>query len=150
MTQRTALARAQRGAVLITGLIMLLVMMLIGASAMRSALFEETMSANDMRHATAFQAAESAVELVLQNTGMLSAALAGDAVAVAVDLSDPAISSTGTVSYRGKGPAPGYEIGDEDSFANFFFDVTGTGEISAVDAIRRTSHGVSVIGPSGE
>ena len=42
------------------------------------------------------------------------------------------------------------EIGDEDSFANFFFDVTGTGTISGADETRRTAHGISVIGPSAD
>lgn len=146
MTQ-TPFTAAQQGVVLITSLIILLVATLIGSSAMRGALFEETMAANDMEHAAAFQAAESAVEVALEDTANLSDSLDGSTVTVSVDLGTAAATGSGEVSFLGQGLALGYEIGDEDSYASFFFDVRGSGEVSAVAARRTTAHGVRVLGP---
>jgi type IV pilus assembly protein PilX len=51
----------QRGSVLIVSLILLLVMTLLGLSAMQSSLLEETMAGNVRDHNLAFQAAEAAL-----------------------------------------------------------------------------------------
>jgi type IV pilus assembly protein PilX len=53
--------KRQSGAVLVVSLIMLLVMTLIGVTAMRSTTMEEKMAGNSRDHAVAFQAAESAL-----------------------------------------------------------------------------------------
>jgi len=51
----------ERGAVLVIGLLILLVMTLIGVTAMSTSTMQERMSANGMNANIAFQAAESAV-----------------------------------------------------------------------------------------
>ncbi|MBE7526571.1 MAG: hypothetical protein HS120_02820 [Burkholderiales bacterium] len=54
-------ASAQRGAVLITGLIFLVILMLIGTTAMQGTLLEERMAGNLRDETLAFQAAEAAL-----------------------------------------------------------------------------------------
>ena len=138
---------AQKGIVLISSLIMLLVMTMIGVSAMRGSALEERMSANDMNHNKVFQAAESATELAISNTANLSGALNGSAVNVTVTMPDPTVSSEAEVEFLAKGPALGFEMGDDNSIVAYHFDVQGTGEIEAVDAQAVTSSGIWVLGP---
>ncbi len=58
---RMSFTTKQQGAVLVVGLIMLLVMTLIGLSAMRSTILEEKMAGNFRDSNIAFQAAEAAL-----------------------------------------------------------------------------------------
>ncbi|HED34905.1 MAG TPA: hypothetical protein ENJ08_11970 [Gammaproteobacteria bacterium] len=58
---RMIFATKQQGAVLVVGLIMLLVMTIIGLSAMRSTILEEKMAGNFRDSNIAFQAAEAAL-----------------------------------------------------------------------------------------
>ena len=53
--------QSQNGSVLVTSLILLLVMTLLGLSAMQTSLMEETMAGNARDHNLAFQAAEAAL-----------------------------------------------------------------------------------------
>jgi type IV pilus assembly protein PilX len=69
MPETRSSRRAQRGVVLIVGLLLLLVLTLIGVTSMRSALLEERMTGNVQDSTIAFQAAEAALregELLLQ------------------------------------------------------------------------------------
>lgn len=57
--------KAHRGAVLITGLIVLAVMTILGVSSMRGTLLEERMAGNLREHNNAFQAAEAGLQAAL-------------------------------------------------------------------------------------
>ncbi len=57
--------RPTRGAVLITGLIVLAVMTILGISSMRGTLLEERMAGNLREHNSAFQAAEAGLQAAL-------------------------------------------------------------------------------------
>ena len=138
---------SQKGIVLISSLIMLLAMTMIGVSAMRGSALEERMSANDMNHNKVFQAAESATEVAISNTSTLSGALNGSNVNVTVSMPDPTVTSEAEIEYLTKGPALGFELGDDNSIVAYYFDVEGTGEIQAVDAQATTSSGIWVLGP---
>ena len=86
-SDHTRFARAERGAALIVGLVMLLIMTLIGATAMQSTTLQERMAGNTRDRHLAFQASEAALragEQWLMQPGNLDVA---DGHA---DLADPA------------------------------------------------------------
>lgn len=69
MRRETRVLRKQRGVVLIVGLLLLLVLTMLGVTAMRGALLEERMTGNVQDNTVALQAAEAALregELLLQ------------------------------------------------------------------------------------
>ena len=76
---------AQRGAALVIGLILLLVLTLLAVSGMNSASLEFVMAGNEQYRANAFQAAEAGIEQALVlgsfNPGTTPAAVSGPATA---------------------------------------------------------------------
>lgn len=62
-TQPCAIRRSQRGATLVVGLVILLLLTLLGVQAMRSNTLQERMAGNTRDRNTAFQAAESALRV---------------------------------------------------------------------------------------
>lgn len=85
---RTKLAAAERGAALIVGLVFLLVMTLIGVTAMQSTTLQERMAGNTRDRHLAFQASEAALregERWLSDPGNLVVAEGHD------ELEEPAI-----------------------------------------------------------
>lgn len=65
-------ARAQRGAALVTSLVILLVLTVLGLAAMRTSSLEERMAGNAQDALYAFQAAESGLNAAMNDTGSLS------------------------------------------------------------------------------
>ncbi len=53
----------QRGAILVTGLILLMVVTVLGISGMNTAMLELTMAGNTQNHQEAFQAAETGIDI---------------------------------------------------------------------------------------
>jgi type IV pilus assembly protein PilX len=140
----------QSGAVLIISLIILLVLTIIGVTAMRSATLEEKMAANSMNHNVTFHAAESAIENALDDTGsMVQAILSGDTVSVDLDIGDSSITSSADITYLGSGIAFGFSLGQNSSaFSSYRFDATGTASRSNNGANVSMSQGVRRIGPN--
>lgn len=142
-----SLRKEQQGATLFVALIILVVVSLIGVTAMKKASVEEQMSSNLYQKNLTFQASESAVESTINNTTLIAQAMNATAPvqqAVAV----PVPNTTATVSYSsaGSGPAIG-------SSANLFkalrLMITATGEITAMNAKTVTVHGVVRLAPGG-
>ena len=63
MKQRCKTLNSQRGAVLVVGLLLLMVMTVLGISSMKTVTLEERMSANAYDRSLAFQAAEAALRV---------------------------------------------------------------------------------------
>ncbi len=143
----------QTGAVLVISLLMLLVMTLIGVTAMSTATLEEKMAANSQYTNMSFQASESAVEGVVNNIDLIQQALnagVGNPISRNVDLDNSHVASTGELEFRVQGPAPGYSAGeDQGSFTAFHFIARGIGTMPAVNARTDTSQGVYRIAPGG-
>lgn len=140
----------QSGAVLIISLIMLLVMTIIGVTAMRSSTLEEKMAANTMNYNITFHAAESAIENALDDTtSLVQAIVTNSPVSVNLDVGDSSITSNANVTYLGSGIALGFSLGQNASaFSSYSFDATGTASRANSGANVSMSQGVRRIGPN--
>jgi type IV pilus assembly protein PilX len=140
----------QSGAVLIVSLIMLLVLTIIGVTAMRSTTLEEKMAANIMNYNVTFHAAESAIENALDDTNSLvQAILTENTISVNLDIGDSSITSSADVTYLGSGIAFGFSLGQNSSaFSSYRFDATGTATRDNNGANVSMSQGVRRIGPN--
>ena len=140
----------QSGAVLIVSLVMLLVMTIIGVTAMSSATLEEKMASNTMNYNVTFHAAESAIENALDDTSSLvQAILSESTVTVDLDIGDSSVTSSADVTYMGSGIAYGFSLGQNSSaFSSYRFDATGTASRSNSGANVSMSQGVRRIGPN--
>lgn len=140
----------QSGAVLIVSLIMLLVLTVVGVTAMRSSTLEEKMSANIMNYNVTFHAAESAIENALDDTdSLVQAILTSNKVTVDLDVGDSSIDSSADVTYLGSGIAFGFSLGQNSSaFSSYRFDATGTAIRDNSGANISMSQGVRRIGPN--
>lgn len=116
MARSTFRPGAQRGAVLIVGLLLLLVLTMLGVTSMRSAMLEERMTGNVQDNVVAFQAAEAGLregELLLQSpvlpdfNGTNGLYQAGGATQPPRWTTIDWTSSTAVRSYAGMADAPG-------------------------------------------
>lgn len=137
----------QQGTTLFVALIILVVISLIGVTAMKNANIDEQMASNLYQKNLTFQASESAVESTLNDTTLIQQAISSNAP-VTQAVSVPIPNTTATVSYSAVGS--GLAVG---SSANLFsgtrFMITATGEIPDLNARTVTVHGVVRLAPGG-
>jgi len=144
----------QGGAVLVVGLLVLVLMALLGAVGMRTAVSEQNMAANSTHYMEAFQAAESAIESGLVDPTALADAISTDSVANPIvrnytfdhTANSYSISGTATISNTGIGIAEGYSI---DEYAAYAFSIQSVANITDVGA--KSTHTLTAvkIGPKG-
>ncbi len=139
----------QRGAVLVVSLVMLMVMTLVGISAMRSAVEEEKMSANSMNWNKTFQAAESAVNSVMADAEvqLAGAITEGEdsefSTALTTLYSDGSVTSTASTTFNNEvGTVSGESTSVEGSTIAYSFEVIGTGTMTATGAASRIAQGI--------
>lgn len=138
MKQRTfAIAkppRAQRGAALVVGLILLLVLTLLAVASMSGATLGLQMTVNAQSNASAFQAAERGVDVAIQNTWLdTSTAVVADVARDIADTNDRFVYEVRFNEENGvTNPPPeegsGYSMFEGGGFKAFHFDVVATGE----------------------
>ncbi len=129
----SSFARHQRGAVLITSLLLLLAMTVLGITAMRGASLEERMALNASLRTRAFYAAESALrEGIDQDTelaALVDSPVGTTSSAVTVSLGSTELHSQYEIQYLGATPG-GPGAGSSISLGrDHFFEVKGSGEI---------------------
>ena len=119
----------QRGAALVVGMILLLILTLLAISGMTTSTTELVMAGNEEYHENAFQAAETGIERTI----------AAGAFDVAAEVVNPPVTLPNqdtfatTVRPRGTGlPPPGYSL-DQFSAENFEIESTGTSVRNATD-----------------
>jgi type IV pilus assembly protein PilX len=141
MTMTRSLPQAQRGAALIVGLVLLLVMTLLGVAAMRTSTLQLVMAGNSQYSQLAFQAAESGVENEF-NAGGLTTTLDRDST---YDLGDGTEAET-HIEYSTSTavPAGGYSIGAGFMAHHFEIRSIGTAPRSATSIHRQ---GLYIVGP---
>ena len=165
---------SQHGAALVTTLVFLIILTIVGVSAMQNNRLEQKMSTNLQEIVHAFQYAESGLPRGLRSAELLDT---GDTGAVnhltpdiwlCADGGDPttpdnctASSNTGNASietkYRGRGSLPPANYSLESGFSNHFFFVQSQGYVSDKDVTDNSSirsrstheYGMSLVGPSG-
>lgn len=144
---RTHMKRtSQRGAALVVGLLLLLVLTLLAISGVNTASTELVMAGNKQYYENAFQAAETGIAQALTNGDFNpGAAPEIDAdVAIAGSLSD--LYSTTIQPQLGGAAQPALWGSTWDSFSTFHFEILSDG-VSARNAATTNLQGVAVIAP---
>lgn len=137
----------QQGATLFVALIILVVVSLIGVTAMKNANVEEQMASNLYQKNLTFQASESAVESTINNTGLIQQAMTSNAPVVQ-DVPVPIPNTSATVSYASAGS--GMAVGSSANlFSGLRLMITATGEMPDLNARTVTVHGVVRLAPGG-
>lgn len=154
--------RRQHGATLIFGLVILLVVTLIGVTAMQGTTVQEKMAANVQFGEMAFQAAEDGVRTVTQEARSLRAPPAGsgnvlvDALNagngnnVARNASNGATTtSNAVITYTGATAAPGYSLGaGSGNFVFHRYRITANGVAGDNVATSTLVQELGRVGPS--
>lgn len=140
--------RRQRGAALIVGLLLLLVLTLLAISGMNTASLELVMAGNTQYQANAFQAAESGIERALDEGDFVPGAVAERIPATGVEpMPGNAAAFVATVTSALDGAAQPAMWGSSwDAFSTFHFDISSVGT-SARNAIATNTQGIAVIAP---
>ncbi|MEX0731792.1 MAG: PilX N-terminal domain-containing pilus assembly protein [Aquisalimonadaceae bacterium] len=157
-----SIATSQEGVVLVTSLILLLILTIVGITAMRTSTLEERMAANGALQMRAFQAANSAVDGYISgllkdytednDSSALGAIAAGDGSTETIALRDAEITATAEPAYLGQGLGIGHSIGvGSAGIASHRFEFIGSSELQhgGARATRAAvAAGISVLGPS--
>ena len=138
-----AIPKLQAGAALIVALILLLVITMLGISAVSTSRLEILMAGNSQFSQQAFQAAESAIEAEIA-LGDLSTSLNRSS---AYNYPNNASANTQTnYVIAGEVPAGGYSLGASFKAYHFETDATGTAPRNATSRHRQ---GFYIVGPGG-
>ena len=137
----------QQGATLFVALIILVIVSLVGVTAMKNANVEEQMASNLYQKNLTFQASESAVESTINNTSLIQQALTST-TPIQQNVPVPIPNTTATVSYASAGS--GMAVGSSANlFSGMRLMITATGSIPALNARTVTVHGVVRLAPGG-
>lgn len=145
---RLPVPRRQRGAALVIGLLLLLVITLLAVSGMNSSSLELAMAGNTQYHQNAFQAAETGIaQMLVTGTFNPSGGAVGPATA---DIPDSETGDTYTTTIRPQlsGSAqPALWGSSWDSFSTYHFEIESRGT-SARNAQATNVQGLAVIAPA--
>lgn len=134
--------RSQRGAALVVGMLLLLVLTLLAISGMNTASLELVMAGNTQYRQNAFQAAENGIERSLQEAAFNPGAAPETVQGVAQNASFVAITSP-----QLNGAAlPALWGSSLDSFSTYHFEIESTGT-SHRNAVAINRQGVAVVAP---
>lgn len=139
-------SRTQRGAALVVGLILLMVLTVLAITGMNMASTELIMAGNEQYRQRATQAAETGVEEAMSNLSTLAQNPAPVVVAAtAVPDSDPDTYATSSQYMGEDGDIPGFSAG---KFVGFHYAIQSTGQ-SARNATVVHNQGAYVVGSTG-
>lgn len=145
--RHTLRIRQQRGAALVVGMVLLLVLTLLAMSGMNTASTELVMAGNTQFEENAFQASETGIEVAMR-TGPFNPSTASVPVG-----NQPVGTSTTDFYNTNITPVPGLNMPMQalwgnrwDSFSTFHFQVTSTG-ISSRNATTTHTQGMFVVAP---
>jgi len=113
--------RRQTGTTLIVALILLLVLTMLGVSALNTTTLEEKMAANTQEINRAFQAAEAGVDLAFEDPGAFS--LTADVDGTTGTMGSYEAGSNYTVSFVRSTNPPVGSLYSATSFSAFHFDI---------------------------
>lgn len=140
-------AKRQRGAALVVGLILLLVLTILAVSGMNTSTLELTMAGNVQYHQNAFQAAETGIDIAIESRSF-STATPNVLPVTALTASD---TTQAVTTFQTTTPVPdrAFSMGeDTGAIAAFHFDTVAIGT-SARNATSTHRQSFYVIGPGG-
>jgi type IV pilus assembly protein PilX len=136
----------QRGAALVVGLVMLVVLTLLAVSTMNTSTLQVTMAGNTQFSENAFQAAETGIDLALAQRNF-NTTTPSTIVPTAVGNG----TTEAVTTFEATTPVPdgGFSIGvGTGGYQAFHFDTTATGT-AARDASSEHTQSFYVVGPGG-
>lgn len=151
------------------GLVLLLILTIIGVTALRTSTLQEKMAAANQQSTQTFQAAESAIRQIMgqlqpgasspTNGGtqmLLQAITIGPNPPPASRITqsytaDTGITSTSTMVLNCTGSVQGYSqnIGTGNTVSNYLFVVSGSASQDGTGAVALHNQGVAYLGPAG-
>jgi type IV pilus assembly protein PilX len=140
-------SRRQQGAALVTGLIMLLVLTVLAVSGMNTSTLELTMAGNVQYQQNAFQAAETGIDIIIDNRNFTTVA----PTVLPVTPLSPTDTTQSVASFQNNTPVPdaAFSMGeDTGAVAAFHFDIVAVGN-SARNATSTNNQSFYVVGPGG-
>lgn len=143
--------KAQRGAALVIGLILLMVLTLLAVSSMNTSSLELQMAGNTQFSQNAFQAAETGIEQAMRsgvyNTNVVNTVATTPVPGTAAD---KYTTRTAFDANTGVTPVPsgGFSLGTGTGFQAYHFDIQSTGT-SSRQASAVNNQSFYVVGPSG-
>jgi type IV pilus assembly protein PilX len=144
LSSRSGPLRRQRGAALIIGMMLLLVLTLLAISGMNAATMEFVMAGNEQYHANAFQAAEFGIAQAIA-TGNFDPDTP-DPPFVGAVTGSPTDNFSAVVGYQNKTPGALYYIYSANTVDTYHFEVQSTGT-SVRNARAINAQGIAQIGP---
>lgn len=145
MIGHTGTRHSQRGAALVVGLLLLLVLTLLAISGMNTASLELVMAGNTQYSQNAFQAAEAGIERSLID-GAFNPGSGTEGPTTATLTSTDTVTSTITPALGGAAQ-PALWGSSWDSFSTYHFEIRSAG-ISARNAQATNFQGVAIISPA--
>ncbi len=139
----------QKGTALIVALVLLFIMSVLGMTAMRESSLEKRMTTNSVHKFTAFQAAESATELTINDLENLKAAFASPGIVTPVTVAQPSnaeVSMKSTIVYTGNGLPVGFSLGG--GIEALRYRVEGKAEIPSVQSSSNVDQGLRRLVPA--
>ena len=133
----TAPPDRQSGAVLVIGLLVMLIMMVIGVTAVGTSTKEERMAANTQNATVAFQAAETAIGGAVGDAASMVSSMSGTPVTQAFTTA-AGVTSNSTLSYGGTTAVSGFSMGS--SVAGHLFDIN-QGTVLLLQRVDRSNFG---------
>ncbi len=139
----------QRGAVLVVGLVLLLVLTILAVATIRTASLEVAMATN-MRYANnAFQLAETAIDVTTINGAPWNTAIPFVLAQTPAPFGLGSFQATATFNEETPPPAGGYSIGvGGGSFSAYHFDIVAQGQ-SNRGATSTHTQSFYIVGPGG-
>ncbi len=137
----------QRGAALVVGLLLLVVLTLLAISGMNTASLELVMAGNTQYQLNAFQAAETGIEQALQTADFNPGAGTEGPTTEAIDDSETDEYVISVVPQLGGAAQPAIWGSTWDSFSTYHFEIDSEGA-SARNARANNIQGVAVISPA--
>ncbi len=148
-TPMQTLPTQQRGAVLIVGLVLLLVLTVLAVSTIRTASLEVAMATNDRYSENAFQLAESAIDWITVNGAPWNTAIPFVLAQTPAPYGLGSFQATATFNEETPPPAGGYSIGvGGGSFSAYHFDIVAQGQ-SNRGATSTHTQSFYIVGPAG-
>lgn len=146
--------KRDQGIALLMALVIISLLSVVGASAMRGASLERQLVSNSVQARDVFQAAESANEAALNSNQTLTDAFNAPDQMLVVDATirtDIGLKSQATVRFVGEGNATGASLNamqGANSFDALRFVVEGVARIDSINASRRIDQGATRIVPA--
>lgn len=141
-------AHNERGATLFVALIILVIISLLGVTALKNASVEEQMASNLLQKNVTFQASESAVEATIEDMANLKSVMQDGQASPITVLPVTGVDASITYALVGDAAAPGFSMGKGGGgFTAAHMMITSTGSITATGASTTTVHGVYRIAP---